>query len=238
MPQPRRSTGARQGGAKRASTRKPAARKPAARSTAKPAAKRTPAKSAAKPAARKAAAKSTRKPAAKRAAAKPARKAPAKRDDAVRQNVTTALEQLNKGVVLTREFIQEVLDDSVSRGRMTRGDANRLLADLLERGRKQTQDVVSDIEQLLGRGRAEIRSARRRAARNTAADRALKEVDKVRRSAGLGNFPILGFDDLTAAQVADRVAELTPAQLRKVRDYERRNANRKSVLQNIERKLG
>jgi polyhydroxyalkanoate synthesis regulator phasin len=130
-----------------------------------------------------------------------------------------------------------VLDDSVARGRMTRGDANRLLADLLERGRKQTQDVVSDIEQLLGRGRAEIRSARRRAARNTAADRALKEVDKVRRSAGLGNFPILGYDDLTAAQVSDRVAELTPAQLRKVRDYERRNANRKSVLSAVEKAL-
>jgi uncharacterized protein (DUF433 family) len=50
-------------------------------------------------------------------------------------------------------------------------------------------------------------------------------------------FPISAYDDLTAAQVADRLGDLTPAQLRKVRDYERRNANRKSVLSAIETKL-
>ena len=32
--------------------------------------------------------------------------------------------------------------------------------------------------------------------------------------------------------------ELSPAELRKVRDYERRHGNRKSVLEEIERKLG
>ena len=47
-----------------------------------------------------------------------------------------------------------------------------------------------------------------------------------------------GFDDLTAAQVQARLDDLTPAELRKVRDYERRNANRKTVLAAIETKLG
>ena len=42
---------------------------------------------------------------------------------------------------------------------------------------------------------------------------------------------------LSAAQVSDRLTDLTPAQLRKVRDHEKRNANRKSVLQAVERKL-
>jgi len=42
---------------------------------------------------------------------------------------------------------------------------------------------------------------------------------------------------LTAAQVQSRLDDLTPAQLRKVRDYERRNANRKSVLNAIEKAL-
>ena len=50
-------------------------------------------------------------------------------------------------------------------------------------------------------------------------------------------FPVLGYDDLTAAQVVGRLDSLTPAELRKVRDYERRNANRKSVLDAIETKL-
>jgi hypothetical protein len=43
---------------------------------------------------------------------------------------------------------------------------------------------------------------------------------------------------LTAAQITKRLDDLTPAQLRKIRDYERRGAKRKSVLTAIERRLG
>ena len=71
-----------------------------------------------------------------------------------------------------------------------------------------------------------------------AGDVALAQADRVRRTAGVGpSFPILGYDDLTAAQVQSRIEGLTPAELRKVRDYERRNANRKSVLDAVEAKL-
>jgi len=50
-------------------------------------------------------------------------------------------------------------------------------------------------------------------------------------------FPIADYDELTAAQVTGRLGDLTPAQLRRVRDHERRHANRKSVLQALERRL-
>jgi hypothetical protein len=107
-------------------------------------------------------------------------------------------------LVLTRERIQEVLDDAVERGRMTRDDARELLAELVRRG-------------------------------TAPADRVIREVG---RAAGLGSsFPIADYDDLTAAQVTDRIDGLAPAQLRAVRDHERRNANRKSVLAAIDRKL-
>jgi hypothetical protein len=107
-------------------------------------------------------------------------------------------------LVLTRERIQEVLDDAVERGRMTRDDARELLAELVRRG-------------------------------TAPADRVIREVG---RAAGLGSsFPIAGYDDLTAAQVTERLDGLTPAQLRTVRDHERRNANRKSVLAAVDRKL-
>jgi hypothetical protein len=63
-------------------------------------------------------------------------------------------------------------------------------------------------------------------------------VDKARRAAGVGpNFPILEYDELNAAQVQTRLSHLTPAQLRKVRDHEKRNANRKTILNAIEKKL-
>ena len=103
-------------------------------------------------------------------------------------------------LVLTRERIQEVLDDAVERGRMTRDDASDLLAELVRRG--------------------------------------TSPADRVIRAVGLGSpFPIEDYDDMTAAQVTERLDDLAPPQLRAVRDHERRNANRKSVLAAIDRKL-
>jgi polyhydroxyalkanoate synthesis regulator phasin len=149
--------------------------------------------------------------------------------------------------MISRDRIEEAFDDAVKRGRVTRDDAQELMQGLLERGRKQTNDVLGDLEQLLGRGSGAVETARKQASTATkkgrsrvreAVDPAIATVDRVRRTAGVGpNFPILGFDDLTAAQVQTRLDGLTPAELRKVRDYEKRNANRKSVLDAVENKL-
>ena len=69
-------------------------------------------------------------------------------------------------------------------------------------------------------------------------DRVLREVDRARRRVGVGSsFPITLYDELTAAQIQGRLKDLTPAQLRKVRDYETRHDARKSVLGAIEKKL-
>ncbi len=114
-------------------------------------------------------------------------------------------------MVVTRSRLQEALDDAVQRGRMTRGDATELLTDLISRGRKQTDDLLSNLEGFV----------------TAPASRALREVDRARRATGIGpSFPILGYDDLTAAEVNERLRDLSPPELRKVRDYERRNANR------------
>src|SRR5262245_26466407 len=103
-------------------------------------------------------------------------------------------------LVITRERIQEVLDDAVERGRMTRDDATELFAELVRRG--------GGI------------------------------VGTARRATGLGaSFPIESYEELTAAQVAEQLDGLTVAELRQVRDHERRNANRKTVLSAIERQL-
>jgi polyhydroxyalkanoate synthesis regulator phasin len=175
--------------------------------------------------------------------------------EALRNNLVRPLDL----VMLTRERIQETLDDAVKRGRMTTEDAQKLVSSLVDRGRKQTNDVLGDLEQLLGRGRDEIEGrtdearkrgtdAARRARRQvegatkratSAADPVLVQADRARRVVGVGaTFPITGYDDLTAAQVQDRLDTLNPAELRKVRDYERRNANRKTVLNAISDKLG
>jgi hypothetical protein len=107
-----------------------------------------------------------------------------------------------KELVITRERIQEVLDDAVRRGRMTGDDAAELLAELVRRG---TGGIAAGARLVTGLTPA---------------------------------FPIDDYEDLTAAQVAERLDGLSAAQLRQVRDHERRNANRKTVLAAVERKLG
>jgi polyhydroxyalkanoate synthesis regulator phasin len=163
---------------------------------------------------------------------------------AFRDALASSVRQLNL-MMVSRDRIQEVLDDAVRRGRVTRDDANDMVSDLVRRGRRQTDDLMKDLEQLLGRSRDQLDDARKqartgatRARRQPGVDRVLREVDRGRRAAGLPpSFPILGYDDLSAAQINERLVDLSPAELRKVRDYERRNANRKSVLTAIEKAL-
>jgi hypothetical protein len=173
---------------------------------------------------------SARKPAAvKKPAAgarKPAAAAAVHSTDELAANLGALRERLVSSLTLTSDRLQETVDDAVRRGRMTRKDAEELLSTLVTAGRAQTEALLADVEQLLGRG---------------AGDAVLRTVDRARRRVGAGvggSFPILGYDDLTAAQITKRLTDLTPAQLRKVRDYERRHGARKSVLNAIERKLG
>jgi polyhydroxyalkanoate synthesis regulator phasin len=141
-------------------------------------------------------------------------------------------------VVLSRERIQEILDDAAARGRVTRSDANELAAELVNRGRQQTDQLIADVERLLDRGRQQLGSARIRARRSESLDLLLRSADRARRTVSVAQaFPILGYDELTATQVQGRLEGLSPAELRKVRDYERRHANRKSVLAAIDRSL-
>jgi polyhydroxyalkanoate synthesis regulator phasin len=163
--------------------------------------------------------------------------------DALRKNLIKPMEL----VLLSRERIEEVLEEAVDQGRVTARDAQRITSGLVKRGQKQTTDVLKDLEQLLDRGRSGLggRTAGARKAAGGARGRAVRSaspalarVDKVRRGAGVGpSFPITGYGELNASQIQTRLKDLTPAQLRKVRDHEKRNANRKTILSAIEAKL-
>jgi polyhydroxyalkanoate synthesis regulator phasin len=184
--------------------------------------------------------------------------------EALRKNLIKPMEM----VIISRDRIEEVLTEAVDQGRVTARDAQRITSGLVKRGQGQTRDVLKDLENLLegvrgeargrtagarkaaggvaARARTEAKGAASKARREAAGARsraarspALAQVDKARRGAGVGpNFPILEYDQLNASQIQSRLKDLTPAQLRKVRDHEKRNANRKTVLKAIETKLG
>ena len=141
------------GGAK-----KPAKAKPKKAAAKKPAAK----KAAPKKAAAKAKPKAAKKPAAKKAPAKSAAaKGTAKAKRAQRApgldiGIAQLRESLEHSVTLSRERIQEVVDDAVKRGRMTHGDAEKMIGELLKKGRKQTDALLSELESLLRQARRKL----------------------------------------------------------------------------------
>lgn len=234
MPQPKKSgsSGRKSQGARKPSS-KPAARKPAG----------------SKPARKAGAARGRGVSSGGRGAAhKPAlAAAPNQKEDApLPTTVAGARELLTRGIMITTERLQETVDEVVHRGRMTRADAEELVQVLVQIGRRQTQDALAELEGLVERSAEQtrkrtgspVRSVAAAARRVPGSDRALRTVDRARRAAGLGSaFPIIGYDELTAAQVKERLTDLSAADLRKVRDYERRNANRKSILAAIEKRL-
>jgi len=122
-------------------------------------------------------------------------------DDSASRSVLNPLDVM----VITRERLQDTLDDAVRRGRMTRDDAADLLDETLRR------------------------------AISAPTDRKKREVRRV--TGAIDGFPIEDYDELTAAQIVSQLVGLEADDLRRVRDYERRNANRKTVLAAVDTKL-
>ena len=175
-----------------------------------------------------------------------------RRADAARadKSVQAFREALDRSVTLSRDRVQDVVDDAVKRGRMTRKDANELVSNLVSRSRKYTDDLLKDLEKLLDQARKDVESrtapARKRV--EQAADRAgrvardaaegpLAQADRLRRRAGIGGAPITGYDTLTATQVKRRLRDLDKPSLRKVRTQEKNGKARKSVLAEVEKLL-
>jgi hypothetical protein len=117
---------------------------------------------------------------------------------------------------------------------------------LATRGREQAEELLSQLDGLLSQarevpdrakqevgGRAEV--ARKRTV--AAVDKPLASVDRVRRGARVPGFPITAYDQLSIRQIDRRLQELSRQQLRKVREYERKNKARKGLLRSLDRKL-
>ena len=159
-------------------------------------------------------------------------------------------------MLITRERIEKVLGEAVERGQVTRRRAGHRNAACRTRAQADN-DVLNDLEGLLDRGRTEIegRTTEVRKAATAPATPAAgvgrPHPRGPRRLAGARPGRPRAPRGRRGAELPDhrlrrphgrpgpgRLTDLTPAELRKVRDYERRNANRKTVLNAIESKLG
>ena len=50
-------------------------------------------------------------------------------------------------------------------------------------------------------------------------------------------FPLEGYDELTVEEISGRLGGLSAEELRVVRDYEERNKNRDTILEQLDRKI-
>jgi polyhydroxyalkanoate synthesis regulator phasin len=185
-----------------------------------------------------------------------ARAASAERADKSLDQFRNALE---RSLTLSRERIEEVMDDAVKRGRMTRDDANELVTSLVDRGRKQTEDLISEIEstwkqlrdEVSSRAerareaaeemmeRAGVRSAKKKGKAKAAKRKAApKKKDPAKKAPKKAANPIKGYGSLSAAEARAALSGLSAAQLRTVRTAEKRGKARKTVLADIEKRLG
>jgi hypothetical protein len=129
---------------------------------------------------------------------------------------------------------------------MTRADAEEMVGRLATRGREQAEDLLSQLEGVLSqvrevpdRARQEVGGRAKKARKRTVAavDKPLAGADRVRRAARVPGFPITAYDQLSVRQIDRRLGRLSKQELRKVRDYERRNKARKSLLRALDRKI-
>jgi polyhydroxyalkanoate synthesis regulator phasin len=167
------------------------------------------------------------------------------------KSVEAFRDALERSVTLSRDRLQDVVDDAVKRGRLTRDDANELVSSLVTRSRRYSDELVKQLERLLDQAQREIETraapARRRAtagarraarAARDAADAPLAQADRLRRRSGVtAGGPITAYDQLTATQVKARLADLSPGELRQVRTREQRGKARKGILSDIGRRL-
>ena len=66
---------------------------------------------------------------------------------------------------------------------------------------------------------------------------AQKSVNGVTAASVNGDFPIVGYDQLSVEEITDRLEGLSEAQIKQVRDHEQRTKNRKSLIEQFDRKL-
>jgi hypothetical protein len=73
------------------------------------------------------------------------------------------------------------------------------------------------------------RQATREAQKNRAGSNVTASVN--------GGFPIAGYDELSVEEISERLDTLTDAQIKQVREYEWRTKNRKSLMEQFDRKV-
>jgi polyhydroxyalkanoate synthesis regulator phasin len=157
---------------------------------------------------------------------------------------------LEHSLTIQRARLQQVIDEFVGDGSLSRADADRLVERLLGASRDYSQallhavqEAATDAQRRVGGG-LETGIAQVKATADKLADAARKAprlvaVPSGRQESGAqaSRFPIARYAELTVAQIRPLLGQLDPAELRRVRATEAADKARKGVLREIDRLL-
>lgn len=148
------------------------------------------------------------------------------------------LEGLCKQTELSQKTAQEIFEKVEEQGHVTEYFFTRSLPSMWapyaydpfafwSEWARVAQESAGDAQRTSSRT---VREVRESAAEQT--DRAVEAT-----APGNGSFPIAGYDEKNVEEITRRLDTLAGEQLRRVKDYEQRNKNRETLLQQIDRKM-
>lgn len=183
-------------------------------------------------------------------------------DVPVTKNLKALHGALEHSLTIQRVKVQEIVDELVTRGALSRAEADRLLTRLVTSSKDYSQalltvldTVTNETRKTLGAGlevglapvmatAGKLVETVKAAPRLVGAKAPKARTSTPKASAAPASTPkaattnpITGYDDLTVAQVKPRLAGLSPADLRAVRAAETSGKGRKGVLDEIVRRL-
>ena len=125
-------------------------------------------------------------------------------------------------------FTQEVLDGAVREVRHQAESTQELTRELVERVEKQREEYQAFVEQSFG-AYADLLYAPL-----SYYKQGLRVVEgEMERVA----FPIANYDEQNVGEISGKIDGLSAAQIREVREYEKRNKNRETLIEQFDRKL-
>ena len=148
------------------------------------------------------------------------------------------LEGLRKQSELSQKTAQQFFEKIEEQGRVDEGFFGRsfpftwdpFVYDSLAFWREWARRVQAD-----ARDAQEMPVGTSREVRESAAEQTARVVETTASSNS--TFPIAGYDEKNVDEISRRLNTLTGEQLRRVKDYERRNKNRETLVREIDRNI-
>jgi hypothetical protein len=152
---------------------------------------------------------------------------------------------------LAQEFSELVANNLKEQAEVGRSSAQRLSEQAdrqQEAGRALAQESVGAYLDFLDAAFSQYRAGAMASGQSVAGvvgaatDATVRTVDAAtggtRRTAEAAAFPIAGYDEMNVEEISDRVDALTDEQVRRLRDYEAANQNRKTLMERFDSRLG